>query len=182
MSYWMPTTPFTAIDAVNRASQAMGISAHDADIGHRVTVFQSIPDKNAGTWSAQYIWAGPRYVVRRVSLSEAIREAIREATKGRSRGGSVVVQMSENSDICIAAGLAPYQGPRTEFDHIAATMPWQCGGTWLGSTSIGYAHMAVQMERSRGIPTYLFLEASSKEDWDARVMAFVSRRGVYVGP
>lgn len=176
--FWLPTVPFSAVDAVNRAALATGsvhlaqVGAHTDYNGHQYRVYQSIPDRAAGTWSVAYTWGGLNYVTRRVPFADALRAAVNAASRGV--GGSVLVEGSspEVEAACLAAGLVPYEGPKTAFDHAAATMPWQCGGTWLGHTSVGHAFVAVREERERRIPVSLFLEAASYEDWRARVASF----------
>jgi hypothetical protein len=175
--FWLPTSPCTAVDALNQAWLATGsarnavLGAHADYNGHRYEVFQSEPDRKARTWSVMYFWGGTHYVARRVPLEDALRMAVEAASRGR--GGSVLVNGSgpDVEAACLAAGLVPYEGPKTALDHAVATMPWQCGGRWLGHTAVGYAFDAVRLERTEGISTHLFLEATSYEDWQAKVDA-----------
>lgn len=175
--FWLPTRPYSAVDAVNRAALATGshriasIGAHADYNGHQYRVYQTIRDQRAGTYTVNYTWGGLNYVARGVPLAEAVGIAVEHASQGR--GGSVIVEASgpEAEVICRSAGLVPYEGPKTEFDHTAAAMPWQCGGIWHGHTSVGHAFVAVRMEREQGISTHLFLEATSYEDWQAKVEA-----------
>lgn len=180
--YWLPTTALTPVDALNRAFLATG-SASDsvkgmgADYnGHR---YEATPGRTGG-YSVSYFWAGLHWVGRGVSLHEATRLLKHHARRGR--GGSGLIELRPTDDtpevvaMLTADGFVPYDGPKTAHDHFATTMPWQCGGRWHGHTSTAYAFEAVRMEREQGVPTDLFLRATSYEDWMAKVEAFRAAR------
>lgn len=186
--WWLPTAPYSAIDAYNRAALATGsaryaqIGAHADYNGHayhaRVAIKRHRP--TVPTYNLGYQWSGWNRVLSDTTFEEVLRVGLLHA--GRARGSSLLVSIGEQDDLparaaeCRAAGLHPYEGPRTAYDHRTETMPWQCGGEWLGYTSVGHAHIAVGLERNDGVPASLFFEASSVEAWRVAVEHFRAER------
>jgi hypothetical protein len=88
--YWMPTRPYSVIDAVNRMAAATGSTAYamraaHADYnGHAVRVYWN---DYRGYWLAEYQW-GERVVLARGQLAEALYAACREYKRG-ALGASV---------------------------------------------------------------------------------------------
>ena len=178
--FWLPTSPFTAVDALNRAAIATGGAgqaavARDADFnGHRYEAAPAL--RNRGTYNVFFQWAGHNMLAREVDLLSALRLVCQRAQVGR--GGSGIVTLADDADIdintaaCRAAGLVPYAGPETAFQHGIDALPWQCGGVWKGFTSVGYAFAAIRLAREQGIPTSLFLEAESYAAWQDAIASY----------
>ncbi len=104
--YWLPTKPYTLIDAINRSALATGSTrsamlGKDSDYnGHHVTV--SFNDYRR-YWVAEYFWAG-RCVVARGSFEDVVKAAVAfHAVQGR--GGEVVLTVRDESEASIACSL-----------------------------------------------------------------------------
>jgi hypothetical protein len=104
--YWLPTKPYTLIDAINRSALATGsvrfaeLGANADYNGHRVEV--SFNDYRR-YWVAEYFWAG-RCVISRGSFADVVRAAAAfHATQGR--GGDVIVTTRDESEAETARAL-----------------------------------------------------------------------------
>lgn len=107
-TYWMPTIPYSLVDAFNRVAAATGSvryaeGASHADYnGHRVSVSFNA---HRQYWVADYFWAG-RVVLARGSLMECLVAALAEYRRD-ARGAEVRVQLETDEDaaVCLLAGL-----------------------------------------------------------------------------
>jgi hypothetical protein len=118
-SYWLPTIPYTLVDAINRAAAATGsvryaeLAANANYNGHSVTVSFNTYRKY---WVTEYFWGG-RVVLARGSFEDCARAAHREYQRG-ALGTRVIVSLkcpAENTvwmqphlDLLTSLGFAPW--------------------------------------------------------------------------
>lgn len=112
-AYWMPTRPFSLVDAVNRYGLATGsmrsaaLGSHADYNGHRVELDPPNPFKRH--WTAGYTWAGWN-VIGRGDLRECLEGALREHGRGALGSEVLVLDVASDGDaaICESMGLVPY--------------------------------------------------------------------------
>jgi hypothetical protein len=135
---WLPTKPYTLIDAINRKALATGstrfamLGARADYNGHHLTVsFNSY----RRYWVAEYFWAG-RVVISRGDFADVARAAV-EFQKTNGRGGEVVLTVEDEeqaraaralgfiecTDATRAAHRATYADAR--FDEINGAMSYE---------------------------------------------------------
>lgn len=104
--YWLPTKPYTLIDAINRMALATGSTrsamlGKDANYnGHRVSV--SFNDYRR-YWVAEYFWAG-RCVIARGSFEDVLRAAV-SFHEGQGRGGELFLNGANEEQAELAKSL-----------------------------------------------------------------------------
>lgn len=111
--YWLPTRPYSLIDACNRMSAATGSCSNAAATtgaeynGHRVSVDYS----RFRQWAATYTWSGIRWLASRTSFENALAAALREHGRG-ALGSEVIVscETDEQIELCKAEGMVPFPG------------------------------------------------------------------------
>jgi hypothetical protein len=130
ISFWVPTKPFTAIDAMNRMSAATGsirsaIASGDADYnGHCVEVWFN---DYKGYWIGHYTWNGT-CVIARGTLREVLTVAVREFA-GMGRGAEIRVEVPEDqiTEALLVFADFPAIQPRTPETIAAHNATWR---TW----------------------------------------------------
>jgi hypothetical protein len=171
MQFWMPTRPFSVIDAINRMAAATGsmrfaAAASSANYnGHRVTVSFNTYRQY---WVADYFWAG-RVVLSRGSseIQPALDAALREYNRG-ALGAEVIVDARNEAEAeaCIKAGLVPY----SEAARAAHDATWR---TDLHNE----VNDAMELERQVGIPAVGFLaNSATMDEYKGKVDAFEAER------
>lgn len=164
-TFWIPTRPYSLIDAINRSAAATGSIQYAARAefgdynGHQVNV--AFNDYRQ-YWVCEYFWAG-RIVLSRGSLDSALRAARAEFDRG-ARGSTVRVFVSTDADaeIVKAAGFEPWS-EEIELAH----------GKTFTDARWAKLHEAFMWERHGMAPAVGFL-ANSKtvEEYTAKVEAF----------
>jgi len=109
--WWLPTIPYSVIDAINRTCAAQGsvrraMGAANADYnGHFVTV--SFNDFRQ-YWITQYTWSG-RNVLARGTLEQALRAGLRAYERG-ALGTQIMayVKTAEDAALAESLGYKPY--------------------------------------------------------------------------
>jgi len=169
--FWIPTRPYTVVDAINRAAAATGSvrgarAASGADFnGHSVSVRFKPHAVNGPIWNAEYHWAG-RVVLGRGSFENCLAAALREQARG-ALGGSVLVtcETEEQAAACLAAGLEAWSKEVEEKCY--ASFAWW--GDSLGD--------ALSWERHGMCPALGFLANSkTREEYKEKVDAFFAER------
>jgi len=167
--FWLPTKPYSIVDAINRAAAATGslgyaAAATGADYnGHRIDVSQSA----YGTYTASYRWAGLHYITRGVGAAEAMAAAKRAYDRG-AKGSSVkaTVHTPEDAAAAVTLGYTPWSR------EIEAAYD----ATWRDAR-YNEAHAAIRCERQEGIPATAFLiKAVDLADYRAQCDAFYAER------
>jgi len=159
--YWLPTRPYTLVDAVNRAAAATGsvryaMLAADASYnGHSVTVtYNDYRDYCI----CEHYWGG-RVVHSRGTMAEALRAGRREYDLGH-RGARVVTcdLRPDEAESALSFGYIPWSPEAEEtWDALWYTELHACVGEALGAP------------RGFGADTvHLLLQASSKIDYHER--------------
>lgn len=124
-AFWLPTRPYTLIDAINRVALATG-SALYAQRGERAdynghAVFADYRRHAVGgaRWVAEYTWAG-RHVISRgagrdgfvacvqAGKREHARGALGSSFRVRLEDGLEGFTLAEQAAICVAEGLLPW--------------------------------------------------------------------------
>ena len=109
--FWLPTRPYSLVDAINRAAAATGsmryaaLAADASYNGHYVTVaYNSYRDY----WVCEHFWAG-RVVHARGSVESALRAGRYEYDRG-TRGTSVIAGdlAPEEAQIALSLGYVPH--------------------------------------------------------------------------
>lgn len=153
--YWLPTRPYTLVDAVNRAAAATGsfrnaqLSADANYNGHAVQVtYNSYRDYCV----CEHYWGG-RVVHCRGTMEEALRAGCREYDLGH-RGTSVITDplTPAEAESAVALGYKPWSKEAAEAWH----------STWC-SELYTCVHDAI-----RDATTHLLLQASDKIDYEER--------------
>lgn len=155
--YWLPTRPYTLIDACNRMAAATGshraaIASMNANYnGHRVRVDYSQYRK----WAATYTWSGIRWLASRCDFETALEAALRDYNRG-DLGSEVIVkcETDEQVEICKAKGMVPFPGFEARNQMVA--------------DFIGPLAPRVN-EAVRNGTTGILIECSSVEEYDQRV-------------
>jgi len=99
-AYWLPTRPYSLIDAINRRSLATGsvrsaAAGHTADYnGHRVCFIE--PNKFKRYWHCSYTWAGI-HTIGRGTLDACLAAAEREYDRG-ALGADAIVEVTTPED------------------------------------------------------------------------------------
>lgn len=137
--YYVPTRPYTPIDALNQRAAAVGspryaqLASHADYNGHRVTVAFN---DHRGYYTAEYVWAG-RVVLARGSFAQCLAAALAEQARG-ALGGTVRVYLpSSDADAIALCEATPALLAGDEPDPL----PWY---TWQHSCAAqsarDYAH------------------------------------------
>lgn len=177
LAFYLPTVPFSVIDAVNRYAAATGspryaCASSGADYnGHHVAVtFNTF----RGYWIAEYMWAG-RNVIGRGSLAEALTEGKRLHARG-AKGATVT---------------AVYPEPRASDRHVAPeARDWfstVCRAAGMLEGSEGRPAWRTELhdlvsdafncEAHFGVPAIGFLtQARDAADYKERVERFLAER------
>lgn len=123
--YWLPTRPYTLLDAVNRIAAATGslryaAAASGADYnGHRVDF--TPPNKFKRNWTCTYMWAG-LHTLGRGSLESCLLAAKREYDRGALGASAyITVESEEDARLCEAQGFVEWS-PEIEAQHLASFM------------------------------------------------------------
>lgn len=158
--YWLPTRPYTLVDAVNRVAAATGSvgyaqgSAHSSYNGHFVTVaYNDYRDYCI----CEHFWGG-RVVHARGSMETALRAGRCEYNLGH-RGTRVTTcdLTPGEAQVALALGYMPWSADGEEaWDALWYTELHACVGEALGDARYG------------GDTTHLLLQASSKIDYHER--------------
>ncbi len=173
--WWLPTTPYTALDALHRAEAAttsnlrMALLARTASYnGHKYHIVEAA--RLAARYNVYHRWGVTVFAARGVTFAEALSAAtaaVHDGGRGASAHMDVRIGAAE-AEQCRCAGWRPYTAEAVQV-HFDTTMPWQCGARPAATgTTIGYAFDALRRERERGIPTRLFVVATDHADWEAR--------------
>jgi hypothetical protein len=158
-SYWMPTRPYSLVDAINRAAAATGscryaMAAGNADYnGHHVNVRWNSYKRG---FQAYYTWAGLRWLAHSTTIERALAAALSEHARG-ALGSTVMVTFQDAPEeqqaiaraACEAAGLVPY----SEEAQAAHDASWR-------TPLYAECFHAIRMEREDGIPATAFLLAA----------------------
>jgi uncharacterized protein YraI len=182
LRFWMPTRPFSIIDAINRIGLATGsmrgaMAGSAADYnGHRVTVDHRGHAVGGARWVAEHFWAG-RFVHARGAGCEGFKDCVRAALREQARGAlgaEVIVTCEDTPDMsaaeqaafCASVGLSPYSdAARAAHD-----------ATWRDAR-FEEINTAFSLERQVGIPAVGFLANSATiEEYTAKCDAFVAER------
>ena len=169
INMWLPTRPYSLIDAINRAAAAQGsfryaMATSDADFnGHWVTIDQGFKPG----WRAHYMWGGTRWLMRGATIQEALRAGLDEYTRGAK--GCTVLAVSvpaEAIEYARTLGYVEY----TE-DIASAHQRSYSDDRWQ---EIGSAMM---YERQLGCPAVGFLaNSATAEEYKAKVDTFFAGR------
>jgi hypothetical protein len=182
VSFYLPTRPFSVLQAVNRAAIATGSArnamvAHDADYnGHRAVV-----SKNAyGSYGAHYTWAGLNWLARRATFLDACAAAKREYDRGALGASAVATldlrELDEHAaETALTEARAALQAAGWQELPEGADLQAALSGEWWTPLHAEAFH-AVRAERERGIPVCLLWEAASIDDYRAKVATFVKTR------
>lgn len=110
-TYWLPTIPYSLIDAINRMAAATGSVSYAqkatyADYnGHSVTIAFNTYRKY---WTCEYYW-GERVVLQRGSFEDCVRAGVEEYKRG-AKGAQVLVTIADDSQAeqLTALGFVPW--------------------------------------------------------------------------
>lgn len=170
MGFWLPTIPYSLIDAINRMAAATGSVryaqlAADANYnGHFVRVYFN---DYRGYWLAEYQWGERCVLSRSENLARCLEAGKAEYARG-ARGTTVVchVDTESDADLCRAAGFVPYS-KEIEAAHYA---------TWK-DPRFEKIHEARDYERYGMAPAVGIL-ANSKtvEEYNAKIEAIFAER------
>ena len=166
---WLPTRPYSLIDAINRVWLATGSMRNvaigsDADYnGHYVSVAFNTYRQY---WVAEYFWAG-RIVVGRGSFENCIIAAKAEFDRG-ALGATVVVTGVEDDKVewMTTLGFVPYS------PDIAAAH-------FTSFSDLRYAEInsAMTFERQLGCPAVgLLANSATIDEYNAKADAFFAER------
>jgi hypothetical protein len=170
-TFWLPTRPYTLIDAVNRMALATGStrSATAGSVagynGHSIQFVK--PNKLKPYWTCYYTWDGIR-TIGRGSLESCLQAAKAEYDKGaRGANAYVTVTTEEDAAKCLAAGFQPWS-KEIEAAHHATFMD----GRWDA------IHTARDLERHGIVPGAVGMLVNSKtvEEFKAQVDVFIARQ------
>jgi hypothetical protein len=166
--FWLPTIPYSIIDAINRMAAATGSMryaqlAADANYnGHFVRVYFN---DYRGYWLTEYQWGERCVLSRSADLARCLEAGKAEYARG-ARGTTVVcyVKTEADADLCRAAGFVPYSD-ETEKAHYAT---WQ-------DARFALLHEARDYERYGMAPAVGFLANSKTADeYKAKLEAHLS--------
>ena len=167
-TFHVPTKPYSAIDAINRAYAATGscrmaCATQGADFnGHANRLYSNA---YRHYFVGEYQWAGRNVWFRGTNLADGISAALR-AYDSQGKGASLTVEVENMADaaLCLA-------NPRlVEGEEDVRTAPWW---TWQHE----HAHDYILDERAwGGISVKLFTDAASYDEYRAAVSAELAKR------
>jgi hypothetical protein len=175
MNFWLPTRPYSLVDAINRAALATGscraasIGSHADYNGHRVDFCE--PNSFKRYWTCYYTWAGT-VTIGRGSLVDCLNAAKREYDRGAlGASAQVRVDSEEDAEACLAAGFVPWS-KEIQAVHEA---------TWR-TPMHAEVHHALRDERN-GYPgcVGLLANATSMENYQAQKDALRMRASFRLG-
>jgi hypothetical protein len=150
-TYWLPTRPYSLIDAINRMAAATGscryaMLASDADYnGHHVSF--TPPNDYKRYWTCHYTWAGI-HTIGRGSLDQCLAAAEREYDRG-AKAATAVVSVESPEDVATieargrwepyskeieAAHFASFKDAR--FDLINEAVSYEKNGLFPGAVGV----------------------------------------------
>jgi hypothetical protein len=168
-NYWLPTRPYSLIDAINRTALAQGSLAYastfgDADYnGHYVTVeFNNYRQH----WVARYTWAGIHWLARG-SFRDCVLAAKREFDRG-ALGATVLVAgvPEEETEWLAGLGFVPHNEEIAEAHYRS-----------FADARYQEINHARYLERSLGAPAIgLLANSKTVEEYRAKLDAFFAER------
>lgn len=143
-SFYLPTIPYSLIDAANRAAAATGSTRYaqaseGADYNGHVITFEA-PNPFVRYWRAGYMWSGFN-VIARGTLDECLAAARRYYAQG-ARGSSVKVSVTTDEDAaaCVAAGMVEGTDPESfhdaRFEEVWHAMKLESSGLLPGAVGL----------------------------------------------
>jgi hypothetical protein len=168
-NFWLPTRPYSLIEAINRMSAATGspryaeLAANSDYNGHSVTVGFNDYRKY---WVAEYTWAG-RVVLCRGSFEDCVRAAKAEHDRG-AKGSVVRVRNVPADQIALVESLGFVAwSENAEKAHVAT----------FRDARYDEINGAMAYERQLGCPAVGFLANSATlEEYNAKCDAFFAER------
>jgi len=182
LQLWLPTRPYTLVDAVNRMAAATGspgyaVAASGADYnGHHVSVFWN---SYRGYWISEYFWAG-RVVLARGTLAQCLVAAREEYNRG-AKGATVLVHVdSELTDTMTTLGDKPEPTVSEKDLRLAEDLGYlpyskEADEAHLASfrdARFEHVGMALTWERKMGVPAVgLLVNSATAEEYKIKLQA-----------
>ena len=169
--FFIPTKPYSIIDAVNRMALATGsvqgaISGQSADFnGHRLRLEWN---NYRSYYVGEYTWNGRNVFHRGTDFEAALCVSLNEFDRG-GRGTSLYVSPHGDEDMVRAANCPKLMAWSEEIEK-AEDAKWK---TW----AYAEVNSALRMERQFSIPYVAHLiQAKTKEEYDALVQGEFDKR------
>lgn len=164
----LPLKPYSVTDAINRSAVATGSPrmAQEGESsnynGHHLTL-----DWNEfrGYYIVQYWWAGRRVLTRTADFQAAL-QCLKSNYNSQGRGASATIAPHTEDDLAIC---------QADPDLLTSQQAEAKQNEWY-TWKHGEAGWYVQFYAKQGIPVSYLLEATSKEDYEARIKAHWAAR------